>query len=229
MVFDKSTRYNVPCQCGVCGYIYLSGAKLLGEDLINGISVIEPDVNSVNNTINVPLSNINFTKPTFLCPICKTENPFKPALIEFIEASLSALQKVSLEDLLNLQLKLKATHKTDYSIQDFEKAKEEIIKIAPELQSFKDLIPKTRAEAYAIIAIIISIIAIVVPNLTSGGNNNPSVEQVIVKNQTIINYNLPAGNTNVIKLATKPKVKKLGRNDLCDCGSGKKFKLCHGR
>jgi len=30
---------------------------------------------------------------------------------------------------------------------------------------------------------------------------------------------------------TKPIVadKKLGRNDLCPCGSGKKFKHCHGK
>jgi predicted SAM-dependent methyltransferase len=28
---------------------------------------------------------------------------------------------------------------------------------------------------------------------------------------------------------TKPTVKKVGRNDLCPCGSGKKYKKCHGK
>jgi len=32
------------------------------------------------------------------------------------------------------------------------------------------------------------------------------------------------------KLGTAPKqVQKVGRNDLCPCGSGKKYKLCHGK
>ena len=28
---------------------------------------------------------------------------------------------------------------------------------------------------------------------------------------------------------TPKKVKKVGRNDLCPCGSGKKYKQCHGK
>ena len=31
------------------------------------------------------------------------------------------------------------------------------------------------------------------------------------------------------KKSTPKKVKKVGRNDLCPCGSGKKYKFCHGR
>lgn len=37
-------------------------------------------------------------------------------------------------------------------------------------------------------------------------------------------------DTGKEEIKRKPRtVKKIGRNDLCPCGSGKKYKNCHGK
>jgi preprotein translocase subunit SecA len=35
-------------------------------------------------------------------------------------------------------------------------------------------------------------------------------------------------DTNVVSLADASKALKVGRNEPCPCGSGKKYKQCHG-
>ena len=35
-------------------------------------------------------------------------------------------------------------------------------------------------------------------------------------------------DSNKVKKQTPKRVSKVGRNDLCPCGSGKKYKHCHG-
>jgi len=39
----------------------------------------------------------------------------------------------------------------------------------------------------------------------------------------------PAGSPEVVKQSPQVSGPKVGRNDPCPCGSGKKFKKCHGR
>ena len=39
---------------------------------------------------------------------------------------------------------------------------------------------------------------------------------------------LDAASQKIVKAVVKRKAAKVGRNDPCPCGSGKKFKLCHG-
>ncbi len=43
------------------------------------------------------------------------------------------------------------------------------------------------------------------------------------------NARLIGGNQNVQGSTSNTKGKKIGRNDPCHCGSGKKFKKCHGK
>ena len=58
----------------------------------------------------------------------------------------------------------------------------------------------------------------------------------IVKNNTVTENKIPAGqspslsinSTNRSQTATKVKTSKIGRNSICPCGSGKKYKRCHG-
>jgi preprotein translocase subunit SecA len=37
-----------------------------------------------------------------------------------------------------------------------------------------------------------------------------------------------SGSAGAESLTVKRKEAKIGRNDLCPCGSGKKYKKCHG-
>ena len=51
--------------------------------------------------------------------------------------------------------------------------------------------------------------------------------------QTISNKTQNRGKTNdtkeSLKQAPKKNDKKVGRNDPCPCGSGRKYKMCHGK
>jgi len=59
----------------------------------------------------------------------------------------------------------------------------------------------------------------------------------IVKNNSVANpinksapekSSLPVNTTNKSQTSTKVKTSKIGRNSICPCGSGKKYKRCHG-
>jgi len=41
-----------------------------------------------------------------------------------------------------------------------------------------------------------------------------------------INMNVSEGSMSTLNMTDQPKI---GRNDPCYCGSGRKFKQCHGR
>ena len=50
------------------------------------------------------------------------------------------------------------------------------------------------------------------------------------KGKTTFSFRWPSiEETDYVKIINDNKVKGIGRNDKCHCGSGKKFKNCHGR
>jgi len=101
----------------------------------------------------------------------------------------------------------------------------------PELSSLKDILPKTRTELYAFIAIILTIITIALSQRNNSGDKKIEVSQVI--NNIVYQQLAPTG---AVQIPTPPKKsfsntteklkKKIGRNDPCPCGSGRKFKKC---
>jgi hypothetical protein len=103
-----------------------------------------------------------------------------------------------------------------------EEVQGEIRSNLPELSSLADILPTTRSELYAFISIILSILTLILSQLDRGTSQKIEVNQVI--NQ-ITSVAPPPRNLQVPGHATVPKV---GRNELCSCGSGKKFKKCHG-
>ncbi len=74
-------------------------------------------------------------------------------------------------------------------------------------------------------------VASVLPNIYS---NNALLEQEKALREVQANAKIVSGSgeQNSIPLVQAPKNntgEKIGRNDLCHCGSGKKFKNCHGK
>lgn len=51
--------------------------------------------------------------------------------------------------------------------------------------------------------------------------------------KTVVSFRIPSTQTTdyvaLLKSSQPAKTNKIGRNELCPCGSGKKFKNCHGR
>jgi hypothetical protein len=98
-----------------------------------------------------------------------------------------------------------------------------------ELSSLKDILPKTRTELYAFVAIILTIITILITSWSR--NHTPKIEINQVINLLYENQDsakkLNGAAKKDIKMDNKSETKnqgKVGRNQPCPCGSGKKYK-----
>jgi uncharacterized protein YecA (UPF0149 family) len=98
----------------------------------------------------------------------------------------------------------------------------EIEEQLPELSSLKDILPKTRAELYAFLAIIISTITLLLSQASSGETQKIEVNNVInnIYQQQPVAPEIKQPNSRPFQS------KKIGRNEPCPCGSGKKYKKC---
>jgi hypothetical protein len=163
------------------------------------------------------------------CPLCGSRNEFHVDLIEIIEKSYDSLSMISRDKLLSIEIKLKSSIDKNLSYDEFERSKNEIFESTPELSSVKSLLPKTRNEAYAFLALILTLVTIIISSLPENDKPEGIVERTVVNNY----YNFsPLNPEEVEKIRKAPKLptppKKIGRNDKCHCNSGKKFKNCHG-
>jgi len=109
---------------------------------------------------------------------------------------------------------------------EFEAAKRissvENLKKSPRLKELKKWLPDTPEK----IAAYLVILQIIIQLLTKAPERPVEYNTVINQyNQTIIINQTVDQNQDKL---TIPK-QKIGRNDLCPCGSGKKFKKCHGK
>jgi hypothetical protein len=103
-----------------------------------------------------------------------------------------------------------------------------IRKELPELSGLADLLPKTRAELYAFLALIVAVVALLTQSLGGGGKaTNITVNQTI--NQVFMETEKAAKPQEKTARTPKQAMPKVGRNDPCPCGSGKKYKKCCGR
>ncbi|MDQ6993264.1 MAG: preprotein translocase subunit SecA [Mariprofundus sp.] len=57
----------------------------------------------------------------------------------------------------------------------------------------------------------------------------PVIEQPVVEESTSLNYNYGLDEEQEATSTYKREHSKVGRNDPCPCGSGKKYKQCHGK
>ena len=197
----------LPAFCDTCGAIFPSG--IVAE-----------------NSTNISLSNCAAGP----CPRCGGLGHIPDGVYNFIGNTIQLLSGSNrsinelnrLADLLRTLQEKKAT---------YEETKQVISKELPELSSVADLLPKTRQDFYQFIALILSIITLLVMLATSG-ENKPKVNVNQVVNYVYQQYNTTIENTNRSSLnesiSTQTKIQKIGRNQKCPCGSGKKYKHCHG-
>jgi len=112
--------------------------------------------------------------------------------------------------------------------QSPEEVAQTIRKELPELSGLADLLPKTRAELYAFLALIVAVVALL--SQSGGGESkstNITVNQTI--NQVFVETERVAKPPEKAAQSPYKAALKVGRNDPCPCGSGKKFKRCCGR
>lgn len=189
---------RVPAVCDSCGAIFPSSIE-------------------ATNSINITFSNMGAGP----CPACRGTGHIPDGVYNFIGNTIellsgSARTVSELERLANI---LKQAREKKSSFED---VSNEIEAQVPELSSIKDILPKTRTELYAFIAIIISIITLL---LSQASSQEPSKVEInnVINNIYQQSPNIPQERNEIEQQKKKPKI---GRNEPCPCGSGKKHKKC---
>jgi len=198
---------RVPAICDSCGTIFPSSI-----DVGDNIHV------SFTGTLASP------------CPACGNVGHIPDGMYHFIGRTIELLSgpSRSYEELARLGSLLKDAIGNKRSP---EQISDEIKKEVPDLYQLSDILPKTRAEFYSFVNIVLIIIGLLVSYNASKSRPDIKIEQVI---NVVYNQEIPSTKQQVIKpeskkvVSTKPKIKqkKIGRNDKCPCGSGKKYKFC---
>ncbi|MGG0719820.1 SEC-C metal-binding domain-containing protein [Robertmurraya massiliosenegalensis] len=206
---------HMPAVCNTCGTIFNSGIF-------------------VENS-SVTLSG-NKSGP---CPSCGGWGHIPDGVFNFIGNAIEVLSapERTVKELQRFSEILQLAQKHETTLEQIE---EEIQEETPQLISILDLLPRNREELRADLGIFITclimIIQIFLPSLLEE-EPTPKIEvnQVInhiYESTEINNTNLINGQTTIptnnqtIKNAPI-RVEKIGRNELCPCGSGKKYKYCH--
>lgn len=189
---------RVPAVCDNCGTIFPSGFE-------------------ANNSTNITFSGCT-SGP---CPACGGMGHIPDGVYNFIGNTIELLSGPgrTVSELQRLAAILNHAKEKQSSHQEISK---EIEKEFPELSSLKGILPKTRNELYAFIAIIISIIALL-------ANQPQSKEPQRIEVNNVINniyQQLPQKIEAKKPTQKQEKRKKVGRNEACPCGSGKKYKKC---
>jgi len=102
-----------------------------------------------------------------------------------------------------------------------EELRETIQQETPNLSGLSSLLPRTRTDLYAFLAVVIAAIQLI---LTTAHTQGINIQNVDVDINQVIGVTVEQ-QTQQPQLEQVPKV---GRNERCPCGSGKKYKKCHG-
>lgn len=190
---------RVPAVCDSCGAFF-------------------PSPIEASNSTNITFSGVAVGP----CPRCGGNGHVPDGTYNFIENTIELLSgpQRSKNDLQRLAEILRSAQARGASAQEI---KEQVRKEVPELKSLADALPKTRAELYAFIAIILTILTLVLTEVRRGKDQKVEINQVI--NQ--ITQLTPTVPPQPMPQVSAPATKTLGRNDPCYCGSGKKYKKCH--
>jgi hypothetical protein len=191
---------HVPAFCDTCGAVFNSG--IVAE-----------------NAKSITLVG-NRAGP---CPVCGGMGHIPDGVFNFVGNTieiLSAPQR-SVDELTRLAKILRdAREKKETPEAVAQKIREEL----PALSGLADLLPRTRAELYAFLALIVAVITLI---SQSGGSENKSTNVTV--NQTINQVFIETEKTAKPPQQQEQSPKKVGRNEPCPCGSGKKYKKCCGK
>ena len=203
---------NIPALCPNCGNIFRSRWSVKGDDIINHINIKIDGVSSP-------------------CPKCGTEGEMRQDLIKFVQQSVNEMKGLSLDKISSVQEILKNALNPNVTINNYYQVQKDVELKSPEIKSFKDLMPKTRLEAYAFIALFLTVIGYFIKSLSNGEDVDTKkiFEKSIPKEKvSIINKLIkPKKHKNTVSIKSLPK-RTPSLNQPCPCGSGKLFKRCHG-
>jgi len=154
------------------------------------------------------------------CPKCGGTGHVPDGVFNFVNRTievLSAPQRTVEELTRFVQILREAKENQQSTEQVAAKIKSQI----PSLASVADLLPKNRVELYSLLAVVVAALPMLTQTSPPSPNVTINVTQIVDK---------AAATASAAKPTPQelPHHKKIGRNERCPCGSGKKYKKCHG-
>jgi len=197
---------QVPAVCDNCGTFFPSGV-------------------AVCNARNVTIYGCS-SGP---CPHCGGMGHIPDGTYNFINDAIQLLSTPTRTflELNRLSTILKQAREQRSSL---EQVGEQIQREVPEFTRLTDIFPKTRAELYAFISIVLSILMLIFSQIRRDTPSKIEINQVInltYQNQGRNNQYIGKRRSDYSSIVNPAKkANKVGRNAPCPCGSGKKYKKC---
>lgn len=204
---------QIPAKCGYCGYLFPSGYGF------------DPGGTGVEATMRgwdgAPVS-----KP---CPMCgRRQGSVLAGEYEFVRDTMTFLRgpETTLKDLERLATFLRNAQDSDATADEIQ---ERVDREAPEVSSLIQRLLASRParmELATWLTLLVGVLTLYVTAKNAGSTEPLEPSQVIYNSgdQYNVTIQCPAPTDG----HAVSKVSKVGRNDPCPCGSGKKFKKCHG-
>jgi hypothetical protein len=200
---------EIPAKCGYCGNLFPSG---YGAYTDTGLVI------SMKGWEDAPVST-----PCYLCG--RRRGRVLAGEFEFVKDTMTLLSgpQSTVDDLEQLSAFLEGLQGTDATADEI---RERADKEAPEVSDLVSTLlanRPARMELAAWLGLLATIIVPLVIAYLSGEAEKPEPSQVI--------YNYGDQYNTIIQAPTPTDgraVRKVGPNDPCRCGSGDKFKKCHG-
>ncbi len=169
-------------------------------------------------------NNISFTGcQAGPCPNCGGTGHIPDGIYNFIGNTIELLSGPQ-RSVIELKKLASILERARNSNTDFQSISKEIDKEIPELSSIKNFFPKpkTFADLCGFITVLLTIISIIMSQVQSGDSSKIEINTVI-NNIYYQTSEAQGSHSSIHKVKTE---KKIGRNELCTCGSRKKFKKC---
>lgn len=194
----------VPAFCNTCGTIFSSGIF-------------------IENCVNMTLSLSGNTAGP--CPKCGGIGHIPDGVFSFIGDTIKILNapERTTEELQYLFKILKTQQKENINIYSLQQKVEEE---SPQLSPVVNALLKNKQDVYQWITIIIMVLQLILGKQSPPTQINNSIQTTQVINYIYQNSDKESGQT---EQTNQFKNKKIGRNEKCPCGSGKKYKCCHGK
>jgi len=191
---------NLPAFCDTCGTVFASGFQF-------------------ENSRHITLSGCT-SGP---CPRCGGSGHIPDGVYNFLDNTIEILSAPSrsIEELSRL---LKIVRKAIDEKADLAKLTKQIRDENPAFQSITDVLPTNKLELYGFLPILIALIQMLINSFSKPAPPNVTINNVF--NQV---YSAPPPAPTPIEKKIPLRVNKTGRNELCPCGSKRKYKLCCGR
>lgn len=204
---------DIPAYCDTCGTVFSSGIF-------------------IENATNVTLEG-NKAGP---CPTCGGWGSVRNGVFNFIGNAIEVLNspaRTSKELQRFSEILITATNEQ----MTLEQIEDEIQKELPEFNTLLSFLRSIQTK-FPNLALWINTLVMIIAMSSAGAEEptqKPEITQVInniylnveTTHTTTNNYQTIINNNSLSSINKSIKVEKVGRNETCPCGSGKKYKNCH--